>query len=84
MASVTFKVAVVDSKLDLKNVPKFGLAVVKKGDAAFAEQRLATGFDGVAAVRLPAGEYVARSVTPLAFEGKTFIWERPSQSDHRT
>jgi S1-C subfamily serine protease len=73
--NVTVRVAVVDAKLEVKNVPKFALAVTKKGDAGVAEHRVATDFDGAAKVRLPAGDYVVRSVSPLDFDGKSFAWE---------
>jgi S1-C subfamily serine protease len=73
--NVTVRVAVVDAKLEVKNVPKFALAVTKKGDAGVAEHRVATDFDGAAKVHLPAGDYVVRSVSPLDFDGKSFAWE---------
>jgi S1-C subfamily serine protease len=74
--NVSIRVAVVDGKLDLKNVPKFALAVTKKGDAAFTEKRISTNFEGVATLPLSAGEYVVRSVSPLNFEEKSFAWEQ--------
>ena len=70
--NVTIRVAVIDLKLEVRNVPKHALAVTKKGDA---EKRVATDFDGTAKLRLPAGDYVVRSVSPLDFEGKSFAWE---------
>ena len=73
---VTIRVAVVDGKLDLKNVPKFVLAVTKRGDAAFGEKRVSTDFDGVASMQLGTGEYSVRSISPLAFDGKSFAWEQ--------
>ena len=73
--NVTIRVAVIDAKLEVKNVPKLALVVTKKGDDGFAEQRIATDFDGSARMRLAAGDYVVRSVSPLDFEGKSFAWE---------
>ena len=73
--NVTIRVAVVDGKLDLKNVPKFALAVTKRGDASFGEKAVSTDFNGVASLQLPAGEYVVRSAAPLAFDGKSFVWD---------
>ena len=73
--NVTIRVAVVDGKLDLKNVPKFTLAVTKRGDASFGEKSVSTDFNGVASLQLPAGEYAAKSVSPLSFDGKSFVWD---------
>lgn len=73
--NVTIRVAVVDKKLDLKNVPKFALVVAKRGDASFAERQVTTGFDGIATLMLAAGEYVVRSKTPLEFDEKSHAWE---------
>ncbi|HEX6280537.1 MAG TPA: serine protease, partial [Pyrinomonadaceae bacterium] len=38
------------------------------------EWKVATGFDGIAMLTLPAGDYVVRSVDPLQFEGSEFSW----------
>ncbi len=72
--NLTLKVAVVDKDLNVKSVPKFLLSVVKK-DNAFAEWKVATGFDGVAMITLPAGEYVVRSSEPLRFGESEYRWE---------
>jgi len=72
--NVTLKVAVVDKDLNVKNVPKFLLTVAKK-ENAFAEWKIATGFDGVAMLTLPAGEYVVRSSEPLQFGGSEYRWD---------
>lgn len=71
--NVTIKTAVVDKDLNVRNVPKFLLTVASK-DMSFAEWKTATGFDGVATLTLPAGEYVVRSTEPLRFEGSEFSW----------
>jgi len=71
--NVTIKVAVVDKDLSVKNVPKFLLTVAKK-DNAFAEWRIATGFDGVASMTLPAGEYVLTSKEALQFGESAYSW----------
>ncbi|HLA95225.1 MAG TPA: serine protease, partial [Pyrinomonadaceae bacterium] len=73
--NITFKVAVVDKSLNLKNVPKFALIVRKAGDASFAERKVSTSFDGTATLSLPAGEYVAVSESPIIFEDRSFTWE---------
>lgn len=72
--NVTIKTAVVDKNLNVKSVPKFLLTVAKK-DNNFAEWKTATGFDGVATMILPAGEYVVRSTEPLSFDGSEYSWE---------
>lgn len=72
--NVTIKTAVVDKALNVKGVPKFLLTVVNK-DKSFAEWKTATGFDGVAALTLPAGDYVVRSTEPLNFGGSEYAWE---------
>lgn len=74
--NVTLKVAIVDKNLNLKNVPKFALVVQKTNDAAFAERRVSTSFDGTVSLRLPAGDYIARSEKPLEFEDKSYAWEQ--------
>ena len=74
VSNVTLKVAVVDKDLNVKNVPKFLLTVAKKGNA-FAEWKIATGFDGVAMMTLPAGEYVVRSNEALQFGGSEYTWD---------
>lgn len=71
--NVTIKTAVVDKDLNVKSVPKFLLTVVKK-DNTFAEWKAATGFDGVARLTLPAGDYVVRSSEPLQFGGSEYSW----------
>ncbi|MDI1242589.1 MAG: serine protease [bacterium] len=71
--NVTLKVAVVDKDLNVKNVPKFLLTVAKK-DTAFAEWKIATGFDGVAMMTLPAGSYVVRSNEALRFGESEYSW----------
>jgi len=73
--NVTFRVAVIDENLNSKNVPKFALIVQKANDPSFAERRISTSFDGVAALFLPAGEYSVRSEMPLAFKEKSFAWQ---------
>lgn len=72
---VTIRVAVVDGALNVKSVPKFPLAVAKRG-VGHAEWRVATGFDGTAKLMLTDGEYTVRSVNALAFEGKSYSWEQ--------
>ncbi len=74
--NVTIKVAVVDKNLNLKNVPKLALVVRKTDNAAFAEQKIATSFEGAATLLLPAGSYTVWSDAPLAFEDKNFLWEQ--------
>ena len=79
-ANVTFKVAVVDKNLNLKNVPKFALITQKQGETNLNEasnslQRVSTSLDGTASVSLGAGNYVVRSEKPLEFEDRTFAWE---------
>jgi len=74
--NVTIKVAVVDKNLNLKNVPKLALVVQKTDDAAFAERKISTSFEGAATLLLPAGKYTVRSETPLDFEGKNFAWQQ--------
>jgi S1-C subfamily serine protease len=73
--NVTFKVAVVDKALNLKNVPKFALVVRRSSDPAFAARKVSTSFDGTAKLSLPAGEYVAVSEVPVVFEDRSFAWE---------
>src|SRR5262245_44115173 len=75
--NVTIKVAVVDKALNLKNVPKFALAIRKDGDIGFGERRVSTSLDGVASLALSQGEYVVSSVDPLVFEDRTFSWAQP-------
>src|SRR3712207_1898046 len=70
--NVTIRVAVVDAKLEVRNVPKHGLLVAKKNDPAFAGMRVATDFEGTASLGLPAGDYIVRSASPLEFEGRSF------------
>lgn len=74
--NVTLKVTIVDQNLNLKNVPKFSLAVQKTNDSAFEERRISTSFEGAASLALPAGDYVVRSERALEFEGKSFAWEQ--------
>lgn len=74
--NVTLKVTIVDKNLNLKNVPKFTLIVQKPDDASFTERRVATSFEGTAALFLPAGNYIVRTETPLSFEEKSFAWEQ--------
>src|SRR6476661_3426892 len=75
--NITFKVAIVDKALNLRNVPKFVVAVRKVNDPAFADRKVSTGFDGSASLSLTAGEYIVRSENALAFENKSFAWEVP-------
>jgi S1-C subfamily serine protease len=75
--NVTIKVTVVDKALNLKNVPKFALAIRKNGDIGFGERRISTSVDGVASLALSEGEYVVSSVDPLVFEDRTFGWTQP-------
>ena len=72
--NVTIKVAIVDGSLNVKSVPKFLLSVTKHGEP-HAVWKFATGFDGLAKLTLPPGDYAARSVTALSFEGKSYMWE---------
>ena len=74
--NVTLKVTIVDKSLNLRNVPKFALVLQKSNDAAFAERKISTSFEGTATVFLPAGDYVVRSEKPLEFEDKSFAWEQ--------
>ena len=75
-ANVTFKVTVIDKDLNLKNVPKFALAVRKADSPDLIERKVSTSFDGRAAVTLPPGDYVVRSETPLDFGNRWFAWEQ--------
>ena len=73
--NVSVKVTVVDSALNLKNVPKFALVIRKKGDPAFSNINLSTNADGQASASLPTGEYVLASERPLRFENRSYSWE---------
>src|SRR5688500_8490425 len=72
--NVTIRIAVVDGSLNVKSVPKFLLSIAKRGEA-HAEWKIATGFDGVAKLTLPPGDYFVRSMSALSFEGKSYTWE---------
>lgn len=72
--NVTINVAVVDGSLNVKSVPKFLLSVVERGET-HAVWKVATGFDGVARLTLPPGDFVVRSAAALSFEGKSYVWE---------
>ena len=73
--NVSFKVAVVDKALNVKNVPKFVLIVRKASDSAFGERRVSTSFDGSATVTLPPGDYTVVSENSVTLEDKAFTWE---------
>ncbi|HEX6125219.1 MAG TPA: serine protease [Pyrinomonadaceae bacterium] len=75
--NVTFKVTVVDSDLNLKNVPKFSLVIRKPGEPGFSEMRITTSSDGQAVLSLPAGNYVVVAERPLIFQTRSFGWEVP-------
>lgn len=76
---VTFKAALVDKDLNVKPVPKFAL-VVQKIDATVSPETtvsavpVVTGFDGMASLTLPPGDYVVKSQQALVFEEKTYEW----------
>ena len=73
--NVSFKVAVVDEALNLKNVPKFVLLVSKANDSAFGERRVSTSFDGSATLSLPSGDYTVVSEKEVVFEQRVFSWK---------
>lgn len=73
--NVSFKVAVVDKGLNLKNVPKFVLVVRKATDSAFADQTVSTSFDGSVTLSLAPGDYTVVSEKEVVFEDRTFNWE---------
>lgn len=73
--NVTFKVTVVDKRLNLRPVPKHVLLIKKQGDSA-AGQRISTSADGTASLELGAGEYTVSSAGPLSFEDNTYSWEQ--------
>lgn len=79
--NVSVKVAIVDKALNLKNVPKFGLAVRKLDDTGFAERKVSTALDGTISLSLPPGDYVISSPNPLPFEDRSFRWEEPFKVD---
>ena len=71
---VMIRVAVVDSSLNVRSVPKFLLSLAKHGEP-HAQWKIATGFDGVAKLMLSPGDYVVRSASALSFDGKSYVWE---------
>lgn len=76
---VTFKAALVDKDLNIKPVAKFALVVQKidttiSPDTAVSSVPLVTGFDGVASLVVPPGDYVVKSQQALVFEEKTYEW----------
>ena len=73
--NVSVKVTVVDSALNLKNVPKFAL-VIHKRDSPANDAKISTNSDGQAAASLPAGDYVLASERPLTFENRSYAWEQ--------
>lgn len=73
--NVSFKVALVDKGLNLKNVPKLGLLIRKENDTAFGERRISTSFDGSATIELPPGNYTVASENGTTLEDRTFHWE---------
>ena len=74
--NVVFKVTVVDSNLNLKNVPKFSLTLRKTDDAAHTENKISTSADGIATLSLPMGSYEVISEKPLTFENRSFSWKQ--------
>lgn len=72
--NVTFKVAVVDSELTLRNVPKFGLVVRNLRQPTSPEVRVTTSASGQVAVPLPPGHYTVTSEQPLTFQNRNFAW----------
>jgi len=66
-------VALVDSDLQVKPVPKMSLEVVSSDTGQVF--RGSTGFDGVLKLQLPPGVYSVQSVEPIAFEGKKYSWK---------
>lgn len=75
-SNITFKITVVDKDLNLKNVPKFALVIRSTAERTLFERRIATSFEGTASISLPSGQYVVISENALAFEGKSFSWEK--------
>ena len=74
--NLSIKVTVVDSALNLKDVPKFALVIRRKGDGN--ETRVSTNSDGQAFASLPAGDYVLASERPLTFESLPWSVAMPS------
>ena len=75
--AVSIKVTVVDSELNLKNVPKFPLVVRRAGDTPSPESHITTGRDGEAILFLPPGNYTVGSEKPLVFQNRSFSWDLP-------
>jgi S1-C subfamily serine protease len=77
LESVSFKVTVVDDDLNVRNVPKFGLAIRRSGDPSARETRVTTSSEGVATVSLSPGYYLIVTDTPLSFQNRSYDWSLP-------
>jgi S1-C subfamily serine protease len=72
--NVILKVSLVDSDLNLKNVPKFALVLRKLDDPASSDIRVTTSADGHAVISLLPGKYTIASEQPLLFQNRSFRW----------
>ena len=77
LESVSFKVTVVDSDLNIRNVPKFGLVIRKSGDLSVPETKITTSSEGVATLSLRPGFYLVTTETPLSFQNRSYDWSLP-------
>lgn len=78
---ITVKVAVVDKQLTLKSVPKFNFQIERLNadgtvDNTFTTLMVSTDFDGLAKYELSAGSYRVKSLNPLEFDAREFVWEQ--------
>ena len=71
--TLRIRVTVVDANQQLRPVPRHALLISVNPTSA-APQRVVTAIDGVAEVRLRAGNYTIESEEPLIFQGKIYEW----------
>lgn len=74
LEKATFKVSVVDTDLNLRNVPKFALVIRKLGLPASPEIRVTTSAEGLTSAALLPGYYSISSEQSLVFQNRSFSW----------
>lgn len=78
-ASVTLliTVALVDSDLSVKPVPKHRLEITPEGGTSGEALSMTTSFGGEAQSTVAPGTYRIRSIAPVVFKGQSLVWDIP-------
>ncbi len=75
-ANLRVQVALVDSELNVRPVPRHAL-VLRSDPEGAASVRLVTGLDGLAEAAVQPGSYVLESERAVDFQGKSYRWKLP-------